>query len=552
MKKHLLLIAVILFSSVASYAENKRDNWQREDLDLRVDKNIRIKGIKYPKDKPVPTRTRKQQQAEPDTVTLSLTAEKATVASTIDTASSSGSASAVYANAIDLPPVDGFIPWIAVATTNEKSTVDMDWVAAADESFSVSKQTGTAATDFAIGLFDTGASAHVMGYENAERLGLNNSNYLTNSEIEVSGVTGSVSVSVSYPLGIFIQGLSAINAMGILDTTQLVGETNTSIAVGQDPGTTRPDLPTAIGTPLSVYYDTSFDNDNPVTFVRDSNGLDEVYTAPDIRVLPKDSLELPEYPNTLPLELRPLGALNVQYVPDLNALAALTGDLEDWLNGFDFSTPGSPSVITGNLTQSVFIVHSVDLSEGGHTASDKDRFMLDTGAQVTVIGKRVAARLELDENDPDFLVEIQGVTGDTEDMPGFYIDSIEIPALGQWLRFTNVPVVLLDVFSPEGGTLDGIIGMNLFVDYNFVLKGGGIFLTDDPAIQFERRSGACELAGDIAPSGGDCSVDILDLTLLAEQWQQMQAPSAGLAEPQNITNLADFAVIATNWLVTGQ
>ena len=68
--------------------------------------------------------------------------------------------------------------------------------------------------------------------------------------------------------------------------------------------------------------------------------------------------------------------------------------------------------------------------------------------------------------------------------PGFYVDSIEIPAVGEWLTARTVPVVLLDVFSPEGGTLDGIIGTNLFVDFNLVLRGGGMFFQPDPALEF--------------------------------------------------------------------
>jgi hypothetical protein len=69
--------------------------------------------------------------------------------------------------------------------------------------------------------------------------------------------------------------------------------------------------------------------------------------------------------------------------------------------------------------------------------------------------------------------------------PGFYVDSLEIPALGRWLKATQVPVILLDVSSPEGGTLDGIIGMNLFVDFNLIIRGGGLFLQDDPALELQ-------------------------------------------------------------------
>ncbi|MBP8305490.1 MAG: hypothetical protein KBE04_15355, partial [Phycisphaerae bacterium] len=48
----------------------------------------------------------------------------------------------------------------------------------------------------------------------------------------------------------------------------------------------------------------------------------------------------------------------------------------------------------------------------------------------------------------------------------------------------GMPRVLLDVFSPEGGSLDGIIGTNLFLDFNLVLRGGGLFYQDDPALEF--------------------------------------------------------------------
>ncbi len=161
--------------------------------------------------------------------------------------------------------------------------------------------------------------------------------------------------------------------------------------------------------------------------------------------------------------------------------------------------------------------------------------MLDTGAQVTVIGSRVAARLRLNPDDAEFEVEIQDVTGETVSIPGFYIDSIEIPALGEWLSFTNVPVIWLDVASPEGGTLDGIIGMNLFTEYNLVLRGGGFFLTDDPTLEFE-------------------PVPPLDLAAFADAWLATpQSPSwnprADLAPPtpDDLINFLDFAVFAEHW-----
>lgn len=357
---------------------------------------------------------------------------------------------------------------------------------------------------------------------------------LTNM-VEVSGVTGSVFAWVSYPLGIFIDGLGAIEPNGLLhDTSGMVGETNVSIAVGDE--IESPNLPTAIGSPLSVYFAADFHNDQQITVTRNS----EEFTGPDISFYDLYDPCSPTYSNLIPLELRPLGGVDVEYVPDIDLFT------------FEF-IPISPSVIVGNLSQSIFFVHSVDLYEGNKSAIDKNRFMLDTGAQVTVVGSRVAARLALKPADPDFEVEIQGVTGDTITAPGFYIDSIEIPALGEWLSFSNIPVVLLDVASPEGGTVDGIIGMNLFVELNFVLRGGGLFGQDDPSIEFEPIP---YLIADIAPENGDGRVDFLDLAELVSHWLETTAspnwnPQCDIAPtpgPDGMVNFLDFAVLAEYWL----
>jgi hypothetical protein len=206
----------------------------------------------------------------------------------------------------------------------------------------------------------------------------------------------------------------------------------------------------------------------------------------------------------------------------------------------------------GNLSQSIFFVHSVDTTEGSNSALDKNRFMFDTGAQVSVIGHRIGARLDLDPANPDGLVLITGVTGETTSEPLFIIDSLEIPGLGEWLRFTNVPMVLLDIASPEGGTLDGIIGMNLFVDFNFVLRGGGLFLQDDPAIEFQHIDRGI---ADFAPGFGDGKVDVLDLRIFAMAWQSIEGganwnPKCDMAPqptPDGKIDGLDFGVLFQHW-----
>jgi hypothetical protein len=191
------------------------------------------------------------------------------------------------------------------------------------------------------------------------------------------------------------------------------------------------------------------------------------------------------------------------------------------------------------------------VANGSYSIDFLDGFMFDTGAQVTVISRTIASGLHLNLNSPDFPVEITDVTGEVTIAPGFFIDSLVIPADGEWLEYTNVPVVALNVNSPEGGILDGIIGMNLFVDLNFVINGGGF--SDVPTLEFEH---ACRIVGDIVPQCGDCMVDYLDLAVLVDHWLEDSNSPDWLSDcdlappdsPDNKVNLLDFAALAQNWL----
>ncbi len=547
---YVLILTVVFFAG--SVCAKPKKGWKKSDVNIRMPGNTRIRGIYHPVDKPVPRLSDKGYGR----------AEKAAKAASAD--QQAADTRAVGINVIDSPPIDGFVPWISVITTSEtEGELVLDAVKRPTLTpTSLSKvTTPTYQYDYAIGIFDTGASAHVMGFDAATRLGLyidfgTEDALITDNEIEIAGVTGHISTNISYPIGLYIDGLSSIDTMGHLYTTSnMAGQSNVSIVVGQDytlPTPDVPDLPVAIGAPLSVYYATSFKNDEPVVVTRDG----KTYVAPDIKIYdhptePNEPPEYPVYPNILPLELRPLGGVSVQYIPDFNIEEFILDPLGTDLS---FDKPATPSVIIGNLSQSVLFVHSVDLVEGSGSALDKNRFMLDTGAQVSVIGYRVAARLGLNPAAAEFTVEIQGVTGDISYYPGFYIDSIEMPCLGQWLRFTNVPVILLDISSPEGGTIDGIIGMNLFVDYNFVLKGGGIFLEDDPAILFEAID---RIVADIAPGFGDGVVNNFDLQALSSAWMSTDGDTnfnsrydlgGSTDTPDGSIDLYDVKVLAENWL----
>jgi hypothetical protein len=93
--------------------------------------------------------------------------------------------------------------------------------------------------------------------------------------------------------------------------------------------------------------------------------------------------------------------------------------------------------------------------------------------------------------------------------------------------------------------------MNLFVDYNFVFRGGGMFLQDDPTVEFELIG----IVGDIAPEGGDRMVNLLDLAEFADHWLELSTspnwnPQCDMfpqSAPDGRIDFFDFTVLAQHW-----
>jgi hypothetical protein len=301
---------------------------------------------------------------------------------------------------------------------------------------------------------------------------------------------------------------------------------------------------------MAAYVSSAFCNNNELSVKID--GTD--YNCPYTTFLELGDPYVPTYSNSIDMQLRPADGSAVQYLPC--ELLGLCGSEPD-------GTPYTPSTIWGFLSpQSLYFAPLVNLADGNDTLDNRTNFMFDTGAQITVISRTMVAGLHLSTdpcapNGPEFYVEIQDVTGQVTMEPGYYLDSLSIPADGQWLEYTNVPVVGINVASPEGGTLDGIIGMNLFVDLNFVFTGGGMNGQGYPAVlEFEP---ACHIAGDIAGYCDECIVDYQDLDLIAEHWLETTAspdwnPQCDIAPegaPDGKIDALDFALMAGNWMQTG-
>jgi len=518
-----------------------RPGWQRQEVDWRMPGGARIKEIYYPKDAPPLTRATQPADRRGAKRKLIVPARAKANLAPLE-AESTG---AVLANVIDSPPLDGFVPFVTVSVTDARiydplnpynsDAYDVNYVEG-------NYLTDSPESDYALGIFDTGASASLISYLDAYQTGME-PDYVTSSPVILQGATGQALAWASQALGIFVGGIDTLDANGLLlDDSGLAGEYNVSIIVG-DP-IESPNLPTAIGAPFAIFFSTVFCNSKQLPVNVDGNDVN----APRLRVYAHDDSRIPYYPNKIYLELRPTSVGYIQYFPCIyipGILECPDGD----------GSPLIPTVIVDGMweDQALFFVSSVDLTHDSNSAIDKDGFMYDTGAQVTVVSEAIGARLGFDPYDPCFVVPIVDVTGEVTNVNGYYVDLLEIVATPAWLSFTNVPVLMLDVASPEGGYLDGIIGMNLFNDLNFVFRGGGLFGMGAPYIRYEP---VCRVTADIAPFCGDCSVDYLDLGELVSHWLETSTspnwnPDADLAPesaPDEKVDFLDYAVLAEHWL----
>jgi hypothetical protein len=447
------------------------------------------------------------------------------------------------ANTIDSPPIGGFVPLVALTTTD--AGIEDEMTASPASSPYGNYTASNPSENYAIGLFDTGASVSIISYENSVRLNLfdtsspmypdTNYSYLTPNVMQITGVNDTVDLGVTAPIGLFVQGLGAIDDQSEgspADMESMMGLYNVSFGVGL--GYTEFDNPTAIGCPIAACYTTVIDNQNKITVQRDG----QTYSSPDVTIYQGWESQIPDYNTNVPLRYNPAGSTDVAYFYDMEYL----------MNELMYRPQvGSTLSLSYVPQQSLFFLEYVNLENNGNEATEKTEFMFDTGAQVTVIKSALAALLGLDGNNPDFEVEIKDATGGSEMAPGFYIDRLEIPIFGEWFIATNVPVVIYDIASPAGGNLDGIIGTNLFTQFNLKIYGG-LLDYSNPSLEIERFY----RTGDVAPYYLDGVIDNKDLAAFAAAWNTTPADAGWNSRcdinEDTVVDISDLILVSDNWL----
>jgi hypothetical protein len=125
-------------------------------------------------------------------------------------------------------------------------------------------------------------------------------------------------------------------------------------------------------------------------------------------------------------------------------------------------------------------------------ASVEGRWLLDTGAAVTMLARATAHALGLvdDGGHPlrkaEFALPLAGISGPERSLPGFRIDRLEIAAERDTaLVFPRPAVVVQDISVTDAAgrtrTLDGVLGMNLLLASGSDLRDGAFASEHEPA-----------------------------------------------------------------------
>ncbi len=377
------------------------------------------------------------------------------------------------------PRLVGFSPLVAIATSSKRSAEDIHYEHFLESTYDCNPNVfggfcgalnPPADQDFVVGVLDSGAVVDLAAGSAALQLGLTGA-YLTENVVPIGGVGGSVNGYVTYPVGIYAAGLGSVDpATGILELSGIAGHSNTCAVVAPpiDCGAGEV-LSAVIGTPFLSFFNAVIRVDMP----RERTIGGRTYAGPDVQIQsPFDPI--PEFPRAFSMQAGGFSPVTTaSYYPDLE----------------DLSTPMVPTALSFSAlsfpTGAVFFstVRAVEGEPGPTNPLIEIRMMVDTGAQTSIISSGIAADMGL-PFDPDFTVDACGIGGLIEDIPGYYIDYVKISGFGGALEFSRVPVVVLDLESPEGGPLDGVLGMNLFWDRNVIfepsLTTSAFFHVSDP------------------------------------------------------------------------
>ena len=387
----------------------------------------------------------------------------------------------VVAQDVFVVPIQASSPHVFMALTDEKDPDEGVFTSEARAPAQGNFLPLDQPSNFDIAVYDTGSPATIMGRTEFQNYGIQAARLAGTEVTPVGGVGENVNAINSDPLGVYATGFDALltnprTGEQVVDKSQLKGTITNSVLYA-DIGV---DLPNLIGTSTSVFYTTVLNYGDP----RILDYKDATYRSPSVTLHELGSLPRPDRRIQLVQEPGPLGA--PAFLINLGGIGiGLGDDLRD--------NPSAPTV-----AGSFWI--GADIKNNG--VSRSTTAILDTGAQATIVSEQMAAELGFDviNDDPDFVVRIAGVTGESDEVPGFYADEFIMPGTDGGVHLKDVPLIVYNLTDPRDGvnTLSALIGMNVFANRDVTInpEPGNSYLGVSDAVQIRHQWTSPEAAAD--------------------------------------------------------
>ncbi len=371
-------------------------------------------------------------------------------------------------------PIAANSPHVFMGITSERDSDDANFFSIPNSPPREDFLPENGSSHFEVAVFDTGSPATIIAHDSFLEFGIAQVGRQGQNITPLGGAGGpTVDAINSDPVGVYAIGLDGLltrvlpdgEVQSIVNTNEMRGTINDSVLYG-DTGTTIPNL---IGTTTASHYSTRIDYSDPQIIEYDG----ETYRSPAVQL--SDLGDFGVRPSRRIQMNMKTGALGLPaFLPDL---AGITNNIDDLGNNPSTPTIAGSFWLTLNVT---------------NNGQSRDRLeaIFDTGAQGSIVSEQVAAEMgfDVEQDEPDFLVRLAGVTGESEEVKGFYADEIVIPGTDGGLVLKDVPLIVFNLQDPSseaGNTLDALIGMNLFANRDLLLnpEPGNAFLgVSDPTV----------------------------------------------------------------------
>ena len=307
------------------------------------------------------------------------------------------------------------------------------------------------------GIYDTGASVVTYGYQDLDGLSAMGQSIGVKvaDGAQASGLGGILIGDVSVPGTVTVVGMSGVNvdfdfnSPTFLDTTIKANAEFASVAGIQaflGNATTSVNLPTITGTPMHAGGMAA-----RIDMIGYGFDLGELFPELGIEIV----IPMPN------VTFHTSGAVALSGDPGRSVSAPVRIPM-DLFGDDNVASPGDQLSFSYNPVQpNVSFTHNP--GSGDQSVSGK-KFLFDTGAQMNIVSEEIILALGRDPNTPDTTLDIQGAAGQADQVKGFVIDRLELPAdtnfdgfVDDVLSFENATVFMLDL----GFGIDGILGMSL-------------------------------------------------------------------------------------------